>query len=52
MKIIKQISTTCLRYIGMDVHSATISVAVRDATGKLIVEATIATQGAAIVEFV
>jgi transposase len=52
MKIIKQIATSCLRYIGMDVHSATISIAVRDATGKVIMEATIATQAAAIVDFV
>ncbi|MGH9446733.1 MAG: IS110 family transposase [Terriglobia bacterium] len=37
-----------IKYIGMDVHSASISVAVRDAAGKLIMEARIQTQAAAI----
>jgi hypothetical protein len=40
------------RYIGMDVHQATISVAVRDAVGKLILESTIETKAASILEFI
>src|SRR5215467_7873893 len=32
------------KYIGMDVHTATISVAVRDATGKLIMESVLETK--------
>ena len=40
------------KYIGMDVHQATISVAVMDAGGKLIMECLLETQAATIVEFV
>jgi len=40
------------KYIGMDVHKAAISVAVRDATGKLTMESTIETKAATILEFV
>lgn len=40
------------KYIGMDVHQATISVAVRDAHGKLIMECVLETKAATIVEFV
>lgn len=47
MRIIK-----CIRYIGMDVHSATISIAVRDADGKLLMEVTFATQTGTILDFV
>jgi hypothetical protein len=32
-----------IKYIGMDVHLATISIAVLDTTGKLLMEGTIAT---------
>ena len=39
------------KYIGMDVHQATISVAVMDAGGKLIMEC-LETKAATIVEFV
>jgi transposase len=41
-----------IKYIGMDVHSATISIAVLDAGGKLIMEVTIATQGGALLDFI
>src|SRR5271167_1694292 len=40
------------KYIGMDVHQATISVAVMDARGKLIMESLLATKAATIVEFI
>jgi len=39
------------KYIGMDVHQATISVAVMDAGGKLIMECLLETKAATIVEF-
>jgi transposase len=39
------------KYIGMDVHQATISVAVMDAGGKLIMECLLETKAAAIVQF-
>ncbi|PYT31582.1 MAG: hypothetical protein DMG57_04690 [Acidobacteria bacterium] len=37
---------------GMDVHQATIAVAVRDSAGKLVMESIIETQSATILEFV
>src|SRR5579864_2037249 len=40
------------KYIGMDVHQATISVAVMDASGKLIMECLLETKAATILEFV
>jgi len=40
------------KYIGMDVHQATISVAVLDAAGKLVMESTIETKAATIVDFI
>ena len=40
------------KYIGMDVHQATISAAVMDAQGKLIMECLLETKAATIVEFV
>lgn len=39
------------KYIGLDVHQATISVAVLDATGKLIMESILETKAATILEF-
>ena len=39
------------KYIGMDVHQATISVAVMDAAGKLIMECLLETNAATIVQF-
>src|SRR5215470_10102029 len=41
-----------LKYIGMDVHTATISVAVRDAAGKLIMESVIETKTSTILQFI
>ena len=40
------------KYIGMDVHQATISVAVRDSSGKLIMECILETKAATILEFI
>src|SRR5579864_704903 len=40
------------KYIGMDVHEATISVAVRDVQGKLIMESLLETNATTILEFV
>jgi hypothetical protein len=39
-------------YIGMDVHQASISVAVMDARGKLIMECMLETKAATILEFI
>jgi len=39
------------KYIGMDVHQATISVAVRDSQGKLIMESILETKASTILEF-
>jgi transposase len=39
------------KYIGMDVHQASISAAVRDAQGKLIMECLLETKAATIIEF-
>ncbi len=40
------------KYIGMDVHQATISVAVMDARGKLLMECVLETKAATILEFI
>ena len=40
------------KYIGMDVHQATISIAVRDSAGKLVIESIIETKTATILEFI
>jgi transposase len=40
------------KYIGMDVHQASISIAVRDANGKLVMESVIETKAATILEFI
>ena len=40
------------KYIGMDVHQATIAVAVMDASGKLIMECLLETKADTIVEFI
>jgi hypothetical protein len=39
------------KYIGLDVHQATISVAVMDSTGKVIMESILETKASTIVEF-
>jgi len=41
-----------IKYIGMDVHVATSSIAVLDAHGKLLMEVTIATQAGALLDFI
>lgn len=41
-----------IKYIGMDLHSATISTAVLDDAGKLILEATMATGASAVLDFI
>lgn len=41
-----------VKYIGMDLHSATISAAVVNDAGKLSMEATIATQASAVLDFI
>src|SRR5580693_7999539 len=43
---------TDAKYIGMDVHTATISAAVRDSSGNLVMEATLETKAETILEFV
>ncbi len=40
------------KYIEMDVYTATISAAVRDASGNLVMEATLETKAETILEFV
>jgi len=40
------------KYIGMDVHQATISVAIMDSAGKLILESILETKAAAILQFI
>jgi len=40
------------KYIGLDVHQATISVAVRDSVGKLVMEAVLETKAEAISTYV
>ena len=40
------------KYMGMDVHQATISVAVMDSKGKLIMECILETKAATILEFI
>ena len=39
------------KYIGLDVHQATISVAVRDSSGKLVMEAILETKAETILQF-
>jgi len=40
------------KYIGMDVHQASISVAVRDDAGKLVMECIVETKAATVLEFI
>jgi transposase len=40
------------KYIGMDVHQASISIAVRDSSGKLVMESIIETKATTVLEFV
>ena len=41
-----------VKYIGLDVHQATISIAVLDANGKLAMQCVIATQASTILDFI
>jgi hypothetical protein len=41
-----------VKYIGLDVHQATISIAVLDANGKLLMQSVIATQSSTILDFI
>jgi transposase len=41
-----------VKYIGMDVHQATISVAVLDSSGKLVMESILETKGATLLQFI
>jgi hypothetical protein len=40
------------KYIGLDVHQATLSVAILDSVGKLVMEAILETKAATILQFV
>ena len=40
------------KYIGMDVHQASISVAVRDGAGKMVMECVVETKAATVLEFI
>ena len=40
------------KYIGMDVHQASISIAVGDAAGKVLMECTLETKAATVLEFI
>ena len=40
-----------IKYVGLDVHQSTISVAVLDGDGKLVMQCVLATQAPAIVDF-
>jgi hypothetical protein len=40
------------KYIGMDVHKESISIAVRNAAGKLVMECVIETKACTILEFI
>ena len=40
------------KYIGMEVHQATISVAAMDSSGKLIMECILETKAATVLEFI
>lgn len=40
------------KYIGLDVHQATISAAVLDSTGKLVMESILETKAASILQFI
>jgi len=40
------------KYIGMDVHQATVSVAVMDSRGRVVMDSVIETKAATIIEFI
>jgi hypothetical protein len=43
---------TGIQYIGMDVHKETISIAVLDSAGKLVMESVLETKAITIVQFI
>jgi len=43
---------TSSKYIGLDVHKESISIAVRNATGKIVMESVIETKASMILEFI
>jgi hypothetical protein len=43
---------TSTKYIGMDVHTESISIAVRNSVGKLVMECVIETKASTIVQFI
>ena len=43
---------TSEKYIGLDVHQATISVAVMDASGKLVMESILETKASTLLQFI
>jgi len=43
---------TSIKYIGMDVHKESISIAVRNAAGKIVMECVIETKANAILDFI
>jgi hypothetical protein len=42
---------TSVKYIGMDVHTESISIAVRNSTGKIVIESVIETKASTLVQF-
>ena len=42
---------TSVKYIGIDVHTESISIAVRNSTGKLVIESVIETKASTLVQF-
>jgi hypothetical protein len=45
------LSMDSVKYIGMDVHTETISITVRNSTGKLVMECVIETKASTILQF-
>ena len=43
---------TCTQYIGMDVHKESISIAVMNAAGKIVMECVIETKAGTILQFI
>ncbi len=44
--------TSAIKYIGMDVHKESISVAVRNSAGKVVMESVIETKASMILQFI
>jgi transposase len=51
MKLVQNTANRAVQYIGMDVHKDSTSAAVRDARGKLVMEATLRTDAGMLVDF-